>query len=274
MFNALLNGDTLFPHNLEDEPDLAAWLIRERITVFNGSGNFRHLVNTITEEVTFPDLRVLFLGAMPMYAKHVEFYKKHFSPDCILINSYGSTEVKSMRMFFLDKESHLPDNNVPLGYAVDDTDVLLLDETGKELADGDVGAIASKTACMSPGYWRRPDLTDDRFRHSPNGDGDRIYLTGDLGRLLPGGCLMHMGRKDFQVKVRGYRIELGEIEAELLNTGMFDEAVVVADEYAEEISRLIAYVVPKDHCPHDVGAIRHALAGQLPEHMIPSVYVP
>ena len=62
--------------------------------------------------------------------------------------------------------------------------------------------------------------------------------------MAPDGCLVHLGRKDFQVKIRGYPVELAEIERALLSLGQFKDVVVVSlkDRPGEE--RLVAYQVP------------------------------
>src|SRR5438093_1695605 len=95
---------------------------------------------------------------------------------------------------------------VPIGYAVDDTDVILLDEEGREVVGEGVGQIVIQSRYLSLGYWRRPELTAAAFCSTPGGV-ERRYHTGDIGRLLPDGCLVHLGRKDDQVKVRGFRVE-------------------------------------------------------------------
>ena len=57
----------------------------------------------------------------------------------------------------------------------------------------------------------RLDLTRAKYLPDPNGGEERIYLTGDLGRMLPDGFLIYLGRKDSQVKIRGYRVEVAEV---------------------------------------------------------------
>ena len=104
-------------------------------------------------------------------------------------------------------------------------------------------SAAVRSRYLSPGYWRRPALTQAKFLFDSQSEDVRTYLTGDVGRLLPDGCLMHLGRKDLQVKIRGYRVDIAEIEQALLALDPTTEAVVVARENRPAELSLVAYVV-------------------------------
>jgi acyl carrier protein len=126
---------------------------------------------------------------------------------------------------------------------------------------------------VAPGYWRRPDLTARSFLHDPADETGRIYRTGDLGRLSEDGCLFHLGRKDFFVKVRGYRVELEEIEMALLEMPTVKEAVVLALDNNSGHERLVAYVVPKTAFGPAINEVRQFLADKLPAYMIPTSFI-
>ena len=126
---------------------------------------------------------------------------------------------------------------------------------------------------MVRGYWRRPELTADRFVSHPfrRDPVARLYRTGDLVRWREDGTLEFLGRVDFQVKVRGYRIELGEIENALASHPDVREAVVMArDDDKNGDVRLVGYVVWKQPQEDGVGALREHLHTALPEFMMPS----
>jgi acyl carrier protein len=175
-------------------------------------------------------------------------------------------------MYFIDKQTEISGNLVPVGYAVRDNEILLLDDDGKESAS-DEGEIAVKTRYVSPGSWRRPDLTNAVLLSDPAGGEERIYRTGDLGRLLPDGCLLHLGRKDFFVKIRGYRIDIDEIEAALLDCAGIKQAVVVARKNNSGEEQLTAYYVPTRRPGPNFGELRAFLRSKLPEYMIPRTFV-
>jgi amino acid adenylation domain-containing protein len=276
IYNALLNGAALYPRDIKAEgvANLATWLIQEEITVWNsGAPLLRHFLDTLTGEETFPQLRLIKLGSEQVSKRDVERYKKHFSPDCVLVNTLSSTETGTLREYFIDKETPITSSTVPVGYAVEDKEVLLLDDAGQDVGRNSVGEITVSSCYLSPGYWRWPDLTQTAFHPDPRGGSARVYRTGDLGRLLPDGCLEHLGRKDFQVKIRGYRVEVAEIEMALLALESIKAAVVVAREDQPGRKRLVAYMVPVEKSPPTVSTLRHALAEKFPDYMIPSAFV-
>jgi amino acid adenylation domain-containing protein len=275
IFAALFNGATICPYDLKTEgfAELRQWLIDERITIYHSVPTvFRQFIESLTGGEDFPDLRIVRLGGEPVYKRDINLFKKHFSTDCILVNRLGSSETGSLRMFFLDKETEVRNNLVPVGYAVADNDVLLLDDSGAQVA-GDEGEIAVRTRYVSPGYWRRPDLTADSFLDDPSDENRKIYRTGDLGRLLPDGCLLHLGRKDFFVKIRGYRVELDEIEMTLMEFPGIKEVAVPELNNNSGDERLVAYVVPKTAPGPNVSEIRRFLEEKLPDYMIPATFI-
>jgi acyl-coenzyme A synthetase/AMP-(fatty) acid ligase len=88
------------------------------------------------------------------------------------------------------------------------------------------GEIAIQSRYIALGYWREPELTRRSFLPDPQGGEQRLYCTGDLGRLRPDACLEHLGRKDAQVKIRGNRGEVVEVEMALLALDAVKEVVV------------------------------------------------
>jgi acyl-coenzyme A synthetase/AMP-(fatty) acid ligase/acyl carrier protein len=275
IYGALLNGAGLYPLDLKEEglTRLAAWMIRQRVTIYRSvPAIFRRFAGALTDEEKFPDLRLIYLAGDSVSKSDVELYRKYLSADCIFVNSLGLSESLTCRCFFIAKETQISRAAVPVGYAVDDMEVLLLDDAGKESGSAHVGEIAVKSRYLSPGYWRKPELTAAAFSDAEMG-GERIYRTGDLGRLAPDGCLEHLGRKDFQVKIRGHRVEVGEIETALLDLEMIKEAVVVAQADGSGDQRLVAYVVPHHRPGPTVNALRRALKEKLPDYMTPAAFV-
>lgn len=276
IFGTILNGASVCLYNLNEKgiENLADWMIREEVTIYSSvATTYRQIINSLNENHRFPKLRLIHIGGETVYKRDVELYKKHFSPDCILLVGLGITETGSVRHHFINKETQISENMVPVGYAVTDMEVLLLDDDGKRIGFNQIGEIAVRSRYVSPGYWRRPDLTQARFLPDPEGGDERIYLTGDIGLMMPDGLLMHMGRKDFQVKIRGNRVEIPEIEMALLNLDAIEEAAVVAREDQSSNTQLVAYLVPDRQPAPTITKLRRALAEILPDYMIPSAFV-
>lgn len=275
IFAALLNGGSLHVYDFRRDGlgRLAEWLVKEEITIYHSSPIvFRHFVSTLSGGKEFSRLRAIDLGGDSVYKRDVDLFKAHFSPACVLVNGFGCTELNCIRQLRIDRDTEVNDAIVPVGYAVEDTEVALVNEAGEAVAENEVGEILVRSRYLVPGYWRLPELTRQLFRNDPDGRDARTFVTGDLGIMLPGGCLVHVGRKDFQVKIRGQRIELAEIEAALLSHASVREAVVVARDDRGGDRRLAAYVVPRGTTTLQGREVRDFLRQRLPAAMVPSFF--
>jgi len=276
IFCALLNGATSYPWDVKQEglANLANWLSEEAITIYNWAPTpFRHFVETLSDEVTFPMLRLLVLGSESVTKREVELYRQHFSSSCIFVNRLGTSETNNFRFYFIDHETPTNGDIIPAGYPVEGKEVILFDDAGRPVGFNQVGEIGVKSRYLAPGYWRKPELTQSVFLPDPSGGEELIYLTGDLGRLRPDGCLEYLGRKDFQVKIRGHRIETSEIEMALVASSSIKDAVVVArdDQFGDK--HLVAYLVSAGQAEPSVSELRRHLNEQLTDYMVPSAFV-
>ncbi len=236
---------------------------------------FRRLVDALTDGEQFPAMRLLHLVGEEVYPRDVELYKKHFGPDCVMSVTFGSQETLNCQYYLIDQQTRLTTDRVPVGYSVADMQVQIVDDEGQPVAFEQPGEIAIQSRYLATGYWRRPELTAQKFLPDPAGGDQRIYLSGDLGYRLADGCLFYIGRKDLRLKIRGYTIEPAEIELALLNLGTIKEAVVTAftDPNVLEMgesARLIAYIVPATQPPPPMTTLRQSLQQTLPAYMIPA----
>lgn len=276
LYGALLNGAAVFPYDLPNQGlmPLADWIRKNQITMIHTlATTFRAFVDTLAADATFPSLRVLRLGGEPINKNDIRSFQRHFAPHCVLMHVMGPTETFSIRRHFIRHDWNSDQDKVPVGYAVPDKEVLLLDDAGRPVGPDEIGEIAVRSKYLAVGYWRQPQLTESTFVPDPGGGEERIYLTGDLGVMRPDGCLIHMGRKDFQLKIRGHRIEASEIEMALSRFDSIKAAVVHAQPDGDGEQRLVAYIVPASGKLVTANELRQGLSQTLPHFMIPSNFV-
>lgn len=282
IFGAMLSGSSLSLASMKKlgVANLADWVRREGITVLKlPVSPFRVFLRSLEPGSTFPAVRLVLLGGDALFRKDVEKFRAHFSEQCLLVNRLASTESLSTARLRIERASALPEAVVPVGYADHDAEVLILDNGGHPVPPGTLGQIAVRSRYLSPGYFRRDDLTRAVFVPGPTQDARVTLMTGDLGRLRPDGCLEHLGREDQQIKLRGYRVELAAVEAAL--SALDDVKEAAANVYAppddsldnDGSKRLVGYVVPTAGKKLSVAMLRAALARSLPDFMIPSTFV-
>jgi amino acid adenylation domain-containing protein len=275
IFDALLNGAalSLFDIKKDGVAGLIAWLKEEQISFFHVPTDlFRQFIGMLKEDDYFPNMRQITPSGR-LYRNDVEMIWPHIPDDCLLIQRLASTETGMITRLKIDKHSDLSANVLPVGYAVEDKEVSIVDEGGRPLDFNQVGEIVVKSRYLASGYWGRPDLTARAFLPDPENSDRKIFHLGDIGRMRPDGCLELVGRKDSQVKIRGYRVELGEIESALVSLEWIKEAAVIAQELDSGIKRLVAYIIPADRSRLTTSRIRKALAENLPDYMIPSIFM-
>ncbi|ROM49343.1 hypothetical protein BK648_12415 [Pseudomonas poae] len=181
-----------------------------------------------------------------------------------IVNLYGPTEA-TIDSTSWTCDGSAPVESVPIGKPIANARAYVLDARLEPVALGVVGELYIGGAGVARGYLGRDDLTAERFLADPFSGNGRLYKTGDLVRYLADGTLEYVRRNDDQVKLRGLRIELGEIEAHLAAHAAVQEAVVlVRDE------RLVAYYTG---VAAEVEALRAHLLAQLPDYMVPQLFV-
>jgi amino acid adenylation domain-containing protein len=280
IYGALLNGAALYPYDIKAEGHLERlpqWLREQCITIYHSIPTiyryFTDLVAETPQEDRFPLLRFIVLGGEAVFKKDVENYKNYFSQQCLFINGLGPTESTVTLQYFVDKKTEIPREAIPVGYPVEDTRVLLLNERNQEAGTLGGGEIAFKSDYLALGYWKNPGQTQQAFTPDPLTGEGRVYRTGDLGRRLPDGSIEYAGRKDLQMKISGYRIEPGEIESRLDQVTGIKKSIVVSSQDDSGDNFLTAYYTQTNGGQVDENHLVKILKNSLPDYMIPSVFI-
>ncbi|RMZ58567.1 amino acid adenylation domain-containing protein [Chryseobacterium nematophagum] len=283
MWGALLHGGKLLIPSVEQTKDLYLFFdlcYRNNLTVLckTPTAFYQFIEVALSKDVELSDLRyVIFAGEALNFASLEPWYGR-YSEAPLLINMYGTTETTVHASYRVLDSGELGNSSM-VGKSIPDQRIYVLDAYLRPVPVGAVGELYIGGAGLSRGYLNLAELTSERFLPNPfqseeekeRGYNGRMYMTGDLGRYLPGGDLEYIGRNDFQVKIRGYRIELGEIENGLLSYEGIRQSVVLAKDNSSGLKYLVGYYV-SDNAVNPEDLSMH-LSGLLPEYMVPSVYV-
>ena len=194
-----------------------------------------------------------------------------------LHNGYGPTETTILETCYqVDKKL----NNIPIGKALDNTRLYIVDPQGHRLPVGAAGELWVSGPQVSRGYLNRPEKTAEVYIDNPfipltshlsplTSKYARCYRTGDIVRYLPDGNISFVGRRDGQVKIRGFRIELKEIEGVIREfPGIKDVTVQAFDENGGG-KFVAAYIVSDETI--DIEALNNFILDQKPPYMVPAV---
>ncbi|WP_282049074.1 non-ribosomal peptide synthetase [Maribacter aquivivus] len=185
-------------------------------------------------------------------------------------NIYGPTETTVCCILTKITDQ---DDPITIGKPIANTDIYILDANGKPVRAGEIGEIVIGGEGVTKGYLGQEELTNERFVNNPfqAETSTKMYLSGDLGKLLPNGQIECLGRKDGQVKVRGHRIELGEIEHSLNKLKGIQSAAT--DVRNNALKAYVVYEDTKDEWDTDVALWKKQLAAELPVFMLPHEYI-
>ena len=275
IFPTLLSGATLVLHRAPAELshfELKEFCENEHLTVLDIPAGFwqQWIEDLSSQDTVLPrSIRFYMTGGESVSFDRVRKWAQMLEQPSQFLSSYGPTETTiGVMISITDSESASESNrpNLPLGFALPNTQIHLLDRYLRRVPEGVAGEIYIGGAGLGRCYLGQPGQTAEKF--VPDGmsgaGGGRLYRTGDLGRVV-NGELEYVGRVDEQVKVRGYRIELGEIEAELNG-----QAEVKASAVVENEGRLVAYVELRAGVA--AAELQQRLRKRLPEWMVPGVY--
>nr|WP_233261952.1 non-ribosomal peptide synthetase [Vitiosangium sp. GDMCC 1.1324] len=271
IWGALINGAAIhFLRSGWDVHELARCITGNEIThaVFTPAV-FHPLVAEVPE--VFDHLDQVILGGDVVSADAFRALRRRSVAR--VVNAYGPTETTLVVSGQWLADWHdIEGASVPIGRALPNSQLVVLDEHLQVVPPGVVGEICIGGPVVARGYLGMPELTSERFVANPFGSlpGERMYRSGDLGRWLPGGVIEFLGRRDDQVKIRGFRVELAEVRAGLAAyPGVTDAAAVITRTGGDP--QLVGYVLATPGAAVSGQAVREEMARRLPGHLVPGV---
>lgn len=278
IFSALLEGATLLivPEPVRaDSSAFMQWLHANQITsAYVPPMMVAELATWVERHSGESRIRRLLTGVEPIPSK-VLLRLQRSLPELTIINGYGPTETTICATLHTIDAGTAGHETVPIGKAVQNMHIALLDENGNPAASGQPEEIYIGGVGVSRGYLNRAELNEQLFVPDPDfRENDcRMYRTGDLAVLLPDGELAFAGRKDSQFKYMGYRVEAGEIEAILKRHETVSDAVVMLREDEPGSKKIVAYCVVEPPGKVTPQQLRAFAENSLPAYMIPGAFV-
>ena len=275
IFLPLISGAKLYIEDLETTRDgrlLLETIKNEKISIVQGTPFTWRMMLEFGWDKKLP-IKALIGGE----ALSKELAEKLVERCNELWNMYGPTETT---VWSLIKKISSEDKIITIGKPIRNTQVYLLNEKLNEVPSGEIGEIYIGGDGVGRGYNNRPELTIKAFLNDPFivTPGNKIYKTGDLGKMLDNGEIQCLGRIDHQIKIRGFRIETEEIEFQIKKQEHVKEVIVIAHKDSFENLRLVAYIVTKERVNVEqsqeyIHLWKSELKLILTDYMIPSVFM-
>lgn len=209
--------------------------------------------------------KVMFLGEV-MPTKQFNIWRRAL-PDVKYANLYGPTEATGDCTYYKIEREFADDEPIPIGFACENTEVILLNENDCPVGEDEIGEICVRGCSLALGYYNNQEKTDEVFRENPlqKNYRERIYRTGDLGKYNRYGEIIFLSRKDSQVKHMGHRIELGEIETAISSLEQIDRVCCLFERASQKIIAVYTGGM-------DAKEITARLKDKLPRYMLPNIY--
>lgn len=273
IFGCLLNGATLFL--IEYQSIVSTELLFDYIRdhkinkSFITTSLFNLLVEMNPQLISYFDN--IYIGGEQLSPKHIRKALKYRKNADSLVNSYGPTEGNTFACYYSIEDVHEENMYIPIGKPLSGRSVYVLNRDLQINPYFVVGEIYLGGEGLARAYWNQETMTEEKFILNPFNHEERLYKTGDLGKLMPNGDFICLGRIDNQIKLRGFRIELGEIEFYLNQHPNINVAIVLVEKDDVYGDKLVAYY--KSEITLEDDEIKLRLAVHLPDYMIPGTYI-
>ena len=289
MYGGLLYGGKviIIPKEIARDPlEYLKLLKKNKVTVLNQTpAAFYNLADAeLNQPARSLALRYVIFGGEALNPTKLKKWQEKY-PETKLINMFGITETTVHVTYKEITPRETAVNTSNIGKPIPTLSVYILDKYLRLLPKGTAGEICVGGAGIGRGYLNQVELTVEKFVTNPYLRGERIYRSGDLGRIIENNDLEYLGRIDRQVKIRGFRIELGEIERRLLSYKEIKEVLIMMKKNEGGDKYLCAYIIPHTYKSGNLAGspetskslklseLRSYLSQHLPDYMIPAYFV-
>ncbi|MFS1511560.1 amino acid adenylation domain-containing protein [Chengkuizengella sp. SCS-71B] len=220
----------------------------------------------------FKSVRTISTGGEALTSEIAKSFMNRFGPDLRVVNLYGPTECTAVTSSYEVRTDTIKGLSiVPIGRPYKNYEMYIVNEHSQPCPLYVPGEILIKSVGVANGYLNQPEKTREAFIDDPfdPSSDKRFYKTGDIGRLLPGGNIEYISRKDSQIKIRGFRVEIGEIEDSISRHEKVQDIAVIVKSNGNKGKVLIAYYTTTNKIPISVSKLKEFLSDSIPQYMIP-----
>lgn len=264
IFGCLYSGGTLIivPKQLKYNNQLFMdFILKYQVTVLGLVPSVLYRIPIEKISGTGLNLHTMILGGEKLSFSKLEGWLEKL-PGLRIINGYGLTETTIFNMGKTITKDMLKSKISTIGKTFSPNQVCIV-ENGQLLDIGKTGEICLGGPTISPGYWKNPQLNEEKYIRLRERENERFFRTGDLGRILENGEIEFVGRSDNQVKIRGFRVEIEEIENRLRLCVLVKD---VAVKISPDASQLWCFAVLK---AGNKKALQEYAINNLPSYMVP-----
>jgi amino acid adenylation domain-containing protein len=249
--------------------DVVNLMREEKVTIcYTVPSTFINWISKGGLERDIPSMRLVLYAGEPFPVPYLRKFMECL-PNTKVSNIYGPTETNIVTYFHINEKIPTDWESVPIGKAVHDTEIYIVDEDLKRLPQGEIGEILVRGGTVFAGYFNEAERTRERLIQSPFHSHPTLCCrTGDLGKFLPDGNIVYHGRADNMVKTRGYRVEIGEVESAISSISGVDELAVIAKPHEKYGNSLHAFVACAQDGPSTEEIISQ-LTKKIPSYMMP-----
>lgn len=269
-----VGGSVVLSNKEKDPAKICASIIANKFRIFHsGPTLFRMLLSQ--DKFSECESLELIIGGGESWRLSDLHNMKNRLPQLELCNVYGPTEASIHVTYWLSKKVNLNSLSlIPIGKPIKNMQAFILDNKMREVDIEQTSNLYIAGEGVGRGYLNNSKLTNEKFTNVIiNTKNIRLYKTGDLAKKLNDGNLVFMGRIDDQIKLRGYRIEPAEIEHLILKSSLVNDVCVIGTLKEQTHDRLVAFIVVKDTIEDIVEKLKSILKVNLPEYMVPSIFI-